>query len=222
MKKIMIFFLVTLQLLYSDALNNNIVGDQIRQREIKTLEDYRELESLLKKIIAMGDYTKSVILGTLYMNEFKLKDKIIKPDLKKAKYYLNQAYLHNINIAAFYLSFLLEKDMSLIVLENAIQKEKDIAIKNQLAIRYNELVLNDFFNDKSYVKNALRVTLPVFEKSKSHILEFSIAHLYYILNDFKKANLHLNNSCNSDDIPDILKNLCFNSPYINKKPKDTK
>jgi hypothetical protein len=141
-----------------------------------------------------------------------------KANPQKAKYYLNLALNHNIYLAALSLSFLQSPLNAIDTLEKTIKKAP-LNIKNLLAIREVEIVLNDLYYNKSLIKHTIKTTYPIYKQTKDNVLAFGLAHLFFILKDLNTANYLLNKACTSNN--QQLKNLCLIDPFI-KQQKEKK
>ena len=218
MKVLLMFFLFFLPLL---ALNYNFEHSGQKelekiQREIRTQKDYNDFEKDIKMAF---EKTKNpiyaFILGLFYSKEHTLKNgKTIKPNFLKAKHNFYIASSH-LSIAAYYYSLIeQEKEKALDVIYKRLKKEKNQKNKVLLAIRYAEIVLNNFYNNKQAVKYAIETISPIAFTNENPLLDFVFANLLFINKQKRLANKFLNSACNSPSAPMELKNMCFNNPYI--------
>ncbi len=198
------------------------------QRTIKTKQDYIELESLLREIISRGAINKSLILGTLYMNSFKLDDgSVIKPNLAKAKDVFSYGVRNKIPMCSFYLSMLLEnKQDALILLEENIKANTtQQSIREVLAIRYAEIVLSQFYKKDRFVSKALSLILPIANATNENpALDYTVAQLLFLDNQKSLATKYINSACNSPYATKPLLDKCFSDPnlVVNNKPNANK
>jgi len=220
MKKIISSFFIAGSLLFANSLTGNLQTQinqqqQIPQKQLKTYKDYKELENILKKAISYGDYTKAVALAGLYMQNFTFKTKKVKANFKKAKRLLKLALNHKVPLAAFYLAMMEDPIQSELDLYKAIQMAKNVDELQFLIMIYDNNILDNLYKNKIAVQKAIDLTIPILKLRPNPKIEFMLAHLYYILQDYKKANLLLNDACNSGD-KKVLQ-MCFNDPYVKKK-----
>ena len=216
--KTVIWIFITSVMLYATNLpyNNNLGKyNNIPQKSIVTKKDFIELETTLKEAVGLGDYSKAMILGILYLQPFPFQ----KPQPKKAIYYLKLALKHNIALAAIPLSYIVEPIKAIDILDKGIQKAIKPEIKLILAIREVELVLNKLYFNKDVVIHTIKIVNPILKSSDNPVLEFGVAHLFFILKDINTANYYINKACNSKMASKDLLNLCINDPFLQKEEK---
>ncbi|AXH16401.1 hypothetical protein CP985_03390 [Malaciobacter mytili LMG 24559] len=201
-------------------LNNGISVDTKEQKEIRTYEDYMELESLLKKAITQGDQSKYFSLGALYLEDFPFK----KADKEKAKIYLNKALNLGYGLASLALieDYIMigDLDNALLLLEKGLKgKNTDPNSKIVLAVTYNGIVLDYKFTNMPYVHKALDLTYPISQITNVSSLDFSIANLLNIAGNYEEAKKYLNTACNNPNVEPTIKNACDNSMGIKNNIK---
>jgi len=225
-KKILISIGLSAVLLNASPMSN--ITDNVKtinkeqQRQINTKADYIELEKLLKSLVSQGDVSKAIVLGTLYMNRLTLKNgEVIPADTKKAKEVLEYALYNKKPFAAFYLSIMEKPYNALLTLEQAIKsKYTTKEIQEVLAIRYNEIILNDFYLNFTLVKKALKLTLPIANATNDNpTLDFSVAHLLFIDKQNILASKYINSACNNPRADKRLLMMCQNDPLLLKNGK---
>ncbi len=204
---------------YMDILSEQKQIEQSKNKELKSLQAYKELESSLKQALALGDKSKSFILATLYMNEFPFLTKKMQEENKfKSIEYFNISLNSGYGLSAYFLSMnYLSKqkiDDSLLVLEQGMKckaqsvQEDKLLTDVLLSVAYNVIVL-DFKADKElYIYKALDLTYPISQKINKSTLDFTIANLLYIANKTDEANKYLNTACNNPDVDKKILNLC--------------
>ena len=189
-------------------------ANQQAQKEINSKKDFIELANTLKQVISYGDYSQALTLGLLYMNNYPFQ----KPDLKKAKYYLELAFQHKIELAAIPLSYIYNPYKSIETLDKGLktanQKEKLLLILREL-----EIVLNKLYFNKDLVKHSIKQAMPILKQTDNPILKFAVAHLFFILRDINTANYYLNAACTAHNISNDLKKMCLNDPFVQRREK---
>ena len=212
MKKLLVI-LMSIMLYATNLPYNSQSFNNIPQKQVKTKKDFKEFEKVLKEAIGIGDYSKALVLGLLYLQPFPFQ----KPQPKKAIYYLELALKHNIALAAIPLSYIVEPIKAIDILDKGIQKAIKPEIRLILAIREVELVLNELYFNKEVVKHTIKVTYPIVKQTNEPVLEFGIAHLFFILKDLNTANYYINKACNSNKASADLKKLCKQDPFLNQR-----
>jgi len=204
----------------SKHLSNIDLSNQISssQKSIKTYSDYLEFKKSIEKMAVFEPSRVFFILGSLYMKEFKFKNKIIRPDLDKALIYFKKSFKNGNVLAAYYVSLLENKKgniyESLIVLQKALHK---LSPKDKLysifAIEYASIVLDNLKDDKDSLKKAIGYIQNV--DSRNYAAAYLLANLLYFLGPqyTQKASMLLNYACTNTRDKELLKQ-CQTNPYI--------
>lgn len=205
---------------FASPINTGVTNEQIEQRDIKTIQDFEDIEKTLEEAIKLGDNSKLFVLGSLYMEDFDFK----KSDKIKAKNYLEKALNEKYGLSAIPLSYIyIEKndlDAAFIVLDKGIGvSEKDLNTQVILAVLFNGLILDFKSDDLRYVHKALDLTYPISQKTNKSALDFTIANLLNLAGNYEEANKYLNTACNNPEIDDELKNSCNKSIGITNNIK---
>lgn len=211
-------FFCTLLSANEDFVNNsqNIQSNDVQK--VNSIEDYKNLESLLLKAYKAGDESKSFALGGLYLTEYKFTNgESVKSNVSKAMLYLNKALNSGFGLAAIPLLKTLEGkknalDDSFLLLEEGIMgKHTTLIGKTILAVSYNSLILDHKFNDLNYVHKALDLTYMISQQTNKSSLDFTIANLLYLAGNKKEANKYLNTACNNPNVDEAIKKSCNES-----------
>ncbi|WP_152184861.1 hypothetical protein [Sulfurimonas indica] len=222
--------LLVLIFLVSGIFAKDIVFEQNEnvkkeQRKLITVKDYNDYIKTMKSAIKYGDYSAAIYLGALYIQDIKLKDRVMKADIRKAKKYFRLAYNKGYGFAAFYLSKLEEPNEAILDIKNALyMKNTKKKIRELLAIRYAEIVLNneELYKNKKAIEMAIADINPISLRSDNPILDFELAHLFFLDKQYNKANKYINSACNNPKAGPQLLALCLNDPYLNKRGENEK
>lgn len=206
--------------IFASPVNTGVTNEQIEQREIKTIQDFEDIEKTLKEAIKLGDNSKLFVLGSLYMESFDFK----KNDKDKAKFYLEKALNEKYGLSALPLSYIYiennDLDAALIVLDKGISvSETDLNTQVILSVLFNGLILDFKNDDLRYVHKALDLTYPISQKTNKSALDFTIANLLNLAGNYDEANKYLNTACNNPEIDEELKNSCNKSIGITNNIK---
>lgn len=204
---------------YANVIKPEIPQEQ-EQKQITTLEDFKEVERVLLEAIKLGDASKYMVLGSLYLEDYSF----MKKDVDKAKMYLNKSLQEGFGLAALPLSYLgLEKgdiDEALILLDKGINlSEKDLNSQTIMAVFFNGLILDGKHEDLRYVHKALDLTYPISQKINKSALDFTVANLLNLAGNEEEANAYLNTACNNPEIDAELKKSCDESMGITSNVK---
>ena len=223
-------FLLVLIFLVSGVFSKDIVFEENKnikteQRKLETVKDYNDYVETMKSAIKYGDYSAAIYLGVLYAQDITLKDRVVKADIKKAVKYFRLAYNKGYGFAAFYLSKFEDPNEALMDIKNALyMKNTSKKIRELLAIRYAEIILNnkELYENKRAVEMAIADINPISLRSDNPILDFELAHLFFLAKKFDKANRYINSACNNPKAGPQLLALCLNDPYLNKRGNNEK
>jgi len=198
---------------------------QAEQRRLSTSRDYDDYINTMKKAISLGDYSAGIYLGALFSQDINLKDGVKKANLTLAKKYFRFSFNKGYGLAAFYLSKLENPNQAILDIKKALyMKYTTKKIRELLAIRYAEIILNDdeLYKNKRAVKMAIADIEPISANSDNPLLDFQLAHLFYVDNQLQKANKYINSACNNKKATLQLLALCLNDPYLATRGKDGK
>ena len=147
MKKLLTLFLLTATFLYANT-TENILNQNIKQKEITDMKSYNEFVSVMKKIISLGDTSKAYLLGLFYLQDYPFAKSNIKESIKYFKIALENPA--TTTQAAFYLSNLVEPIEALNYLEYSIRTETPND-KKIVLLRYLEIILTDFYKNRIFL-----------------------------------------------------------------------
>lgn len=203
----------------SDA--DKIISEkQSEQKTINSIEDFNELEKTMLDAIKLGDSSKYMALGSLYLEDYSFKTK----DIEKAKFYFEKSLQEGYGLAALPLSYLsLEQqqlDDALLILDKGISvSEKDLNSQVIMAVFFNGLILDNKYEDVRYVHKALDLTYPISQKINKSALDFTVANLLQLAGNEEEAKQYLNTACNNPEIDAELKKSCDESEGITNNIK---
>lgn len=201
------------------APNNN---EDVKTKEIKNIQDFKDLENILTTAISMGDKSKTFALGSLYLQDFEFK----KADKAKADKFFKLALSSGYGLAAMPL---IKDDIEqgriddvLLTLEKGLKGAyTSLDALVVLSVTYNGLVLDNRYKNIEYVHRALNLTYPISQKINVSSLDFSVANLLNLSGNFEEANKYLNTACNNPNADDVIKNACSDSQGISNNIKKT-
>jgi len=205
------------------SLSNTIrQSNTVKQKSIKTIKDYKNFISSMKNGISLGDYNLAIALGALYMQNMHLSDGVKKANLKLAKKYFRLAFNKGYGLGAFYLSMIESKEQAIDDIKNALfMQHTTEPIRELLAIRYAEIILNtSLYKNKRLVKIAIKDIAPISYHSNNPVLDFQLAHLYYINKQIHLADKFINSACNDPKANKKLLAMCINDPYLQTRDKN--
>ena len=219
---ILVSFSLANSIISNDSLSNAEQVNSVKQKSIKTVKDYKDFISSMKEGISLGNYNLAIALGALYVQNIHLKDGTEKANLKLSKKYFRLAFNKGYGLAAFYLSIIENKEEAIKDIKNALfMKYTTEPIRELLAIRYAEIILNtSLYNNKRLVKIAIKNIAPISYHSNNPILDFQLAHLYYINKQINLANKFINSACNNPKADKKLLAMCINDPYLQTRDKN--
>lgn len=220
-KKVILILLSVVSInLYADIsaplqINQNTNLNDGQEKEIKNLQDFKNLENILLKAISMGDKSKSFALGSLYSQDFEFQ----KSDKAKSDKYFMMALSNGYGLSALPL---IKSDLEQRKIDDALLKLEK-GLKGQftnldslvvLAVTYNGLILDNRYQSKEYVYRALDLTYPISQRTNVSSLDFTIANLLQLAGNYEEANKYLNTACNNPNADEVIKKACNNSQGI--------
>jgi len=223
--KYILMLLIFINIAGAQKLILNEPKQSNEQKQLTTLKDYYEYINTMKKTISYGDYSAAMYLGALYAQDINLKDGIKKAKPSVAKKYFRFAFNKGYGFAAFYLSKYENANQALLDLRKALyMKHTTQKVRELLAIRYAEIILNDdeLCKNKRAIEIAITDINQISKNSNNPILDFQIAHLYYADKQIDKANKYINSACNNPKATMQLLALCLSDPYLTKKGENEK
>lgn len=203
-------------------LTPSTAPEEGRNKEIKNLQDFKELENILISAISMGDKSKSFALASLYSQDFEFK----KSDKNKADKYFKLALSSGYGLAALPL---IKDDLEqgkiddvLLTLEKGLKGPyTSLDALVVLSVTYNGLILDNRYKNIEYVHRALDLTYPVSQRTNISTLDFSVANLLQLSGNSEEANKYLNTACNNPNADEIIRNACSSSQGISNNIKKT-
>ena len=204
---------------------------QPKQRDIKTMADYRDFISAMQMPIRMGQINPyAYFLGIAYLTEFKVKEGVIPRDTEKAQRYFALSYEAGNRIAAYQLAMIKvsqkKYDEALFLLDNALMQldnsknEDPFKIehaKGFLSTAFGTIVLQFKQSDMEAVLRAIEIMESSLKDKNTPTSLFVLANLYKVAKNTKKANMLLNAACKSasGDKDPRLDRIC--AQYLVKK-----
>jgi len=185
--------------------------EQPRQRDIKTMADYRDFISAMQMPIRLGQVNPyAYFLGIAYLTEFKVKEGVIPRNIQKAQHYFSLSYNAGNHIAAYQLAMIKvaqkKYDEALFLLDSALMQldssknEDPFKIehaKSFLSVAFGTIVLQFKQSDREAVLRAIEIMESSLKDKNTSTSLFVLANLYRAAGTIKKANMLLNAACKS-------------------------
>lgn len=185
-------------------------GNQVTQKKLNTIKDYKELIVDLKHGAALGDAKSLFWLGTIYYNGVNLKDGTrIKPQIKRSMPYFFDAIKKG-SLQAF--SFLSLKYIATSNVHNLSQIVKIAQNSTNISLRDKDyfssvlasLILDSKNGDSQAIETSMKWLYKAEQERPTPKMQFILANMYNMLGNTSAANMYLNKSCANES----MKSLC--------------
>lgn len=198
----------------------NQMEQTVEQKRISTKKDLNEFIITLESAYKSGDKSKGYLLGGIYSQEHQLEDGIVPQNLTLAIRYFDETLKAGYGLSAWHivmLDLLPKKEFfkSIDMLEKGLKaKFLDESGRITLALTLGTVVLENLNENQAAIRKARDIIYPYAINNNLASLDFVLANLLNLNDEFAEANKFLNSACNNPEAPKEILNACMGGSEV--------